>query len=57
MVEQAQGDFRPTQQGEEVRGKLTQMVDEELGKLKNTIDGNLYKINQMAKEKGVMFVN
>ncbi len=57
MVEQAQGDFRPTKQGEEVRGKLSQMVDEELGKLKNTIDGNLYKINQMAKEKGVMFVN
>jgi hypothetical protein len=28
-----------------------------LGKLKNTIDNNLYKINQMAKEKGVMFVN
>lgn len=57
MVEQAQGDFRPTKQGEEVRRKLSQMVDEELGKLKNTIDGNLYKINQMAKEKGVMFVN
>ena len=57
MVEQAQGDFRPTKQGEEVRGKLSQMVDEELSKLKNTIDGNLYKINQMAKEKGVMFVN
>lgn len=57
MVEQAQGDFRPTKQGEEVRGKLTQMVDEELGKLKSTIDNNLYKINQMAKEKGVMFVN
>jgi hypothetical protein len=57
MVEQAQGDFRPTKQGEEVRGKLTQMVDEELGKLKNIIDNNLYKINQMAKEKGVLFVN
>lgn len=57
MVEQAQGDFRPTKQGEEVRSKLSQMVDEELSKLKNTIDGNLYKINQMAKEKGVMFVN
>nr|HPH19314.1 glycosyl hydrolase [Haliscomenobacter sp.] len=25
MVEQAQGDFRPTKQGEEVRGKLSQM--------------------------------
>ena len=57
MVEQAQGDFRPTKQGEEVRSKLSQMVDEELAKLKTTIDNNLYKINQMAKEKGVMFVN
>lgn len=57
MVEQAQGDFRPTKQGEEVRSKLSQMVDEELTKLKTTIDNNLYKINQMAKEKGVMFVN
>ncbi|MDX2072378.1 MAG: glycosyl hydrolase [Haliscomenobacter sp.] len=57
MVEQAQGDFRPTKQGEEVRGKLSKMVDEELSKLKTTIDNNLYKINQMAKEKGVMFVN
>lgn len=57
MVEEAQGDFRPTKQGEEVRSKLSQMVDEELSKLKTTIDNNLYKINQMAKEKGVMFVN
>lgn len=57
MVEQAQGDFRPTKQGEDVRTKLSQMVDEELSKLKNTIDNNLYKINQMAKERGVMFVN
>lgn len=57
MVEQAQGDFRPTKQGEEVHSKLSKMVDEELSKLKTTIDNNLYKINQMAKEKGVMFVN
>lgn len=57
MVEEAQGDFRPTKQGEEVRSKLSQMVDEELSRLKTTIDNNLYKINQMAKEKGVMFVN
>jgi hypothetical protein len=57
MVEQAQGDFRPTKQGEEVRAKLSQQVDEELAKLKNSIDNNLFRINQMAKEKGVMFVN
>lgn len=57
MTEQAQGDYRPTQQGEDVRSKLSQMVDEELGKLKNCIDSNLNRINQMAKEKGVLFVN
>ncbi len=57
MTEQAQGDFRPTQQGEEVREKLSKVVDEELGKLKNCVDSNLNKINQMAKEKGVLFVN
>ena len=57
MTEQAQGDFRPTQQGEEVREKLSKVVDEELGKLKNCVDSNLNKINQMAREKGVLFVN
>jgi len=57
MTEQAQGDYRPTKQGEQVREKLTQMVDEELLKLKNTIGSNLLRINQMAKEKGVVFVN
>ncbi|SOD94998.1 VPS10 domain-containing protein [Spirosoma fluviale] len=57
MSEQAQGDFRPTKQGEEVRGKLTQEVDAQLGKLKMTIETNLMRINQMAKEKGVVLVN
>ncbi|MEZ4904725.1 MAG: hypothetical protein R2822_24735 [Spirosomataceae bacterium] len=57
MVEQAQGDYRPTKQGEEVRQKLTKLVDEELVKLKNCVDSNLLRINQMAKDKGVMFVN
>ncbi|GAB2520123.1 WD40/YVTN/BNR-like repeat-containing protein [Spirosoma aerophilum] len=57
MSEQAQGDFRPTKQGEEVRGQLTQAVDEQLGKLKMTIETNLMRINQMAKEKGVVLVN
>ena len=57
MTEQAQGDYRPTQQGEDVRAKISHMVDEELGKLKNCIDSNLNRINQMAKEKGVLFVN
>ncbi len=53
MVEQAQGDFPPTQQGEEVRQMLTKMVDEELSRLNNTIDKNAERINTMAKEKGI----
>ena len=57
MYEQAQGDFRPTKQGEEVRDKLTQEVDKEIIKLRNCIDNNLIKINQMTKEKGTLFVN
>lgn len=57
MYEQAQGDFRPTKQGEEVRDKLTQDVDKEIIKLRNCIDYNLIKINQMAREKGTLFVN
>lgn len=57
MYEQAQGDFRPTKQGEEVRDKLTQEVDKEIIKLRNCIDNNLIKINQMAREKGTLFVN
>jgi hypothetical protein len=56
MVEQAQGDFRPTQQGEEVRQMLTKMVDEELTKLRSTIDKNVDRINNLAKEKGVEVV-
>jgi photosystem II stability/assembly factor-like uncharacterized protein len=53
MVEQAQGDFPPTKQGEEVRQMLTQMVDDELSKLRSTIDRNATQINSMAKEKGI----
>ncbi|MBP9925615.1 MAG: glycosyl hydrolase [Cyclobacteriaceae bacterium] len=56
MGEQAQGDFRPTQQGEEVRQMLTQMVDEELTQLRTTIDKNVDRINNLAKEKGVEVV-
>jgi hypothetical protein len=53
MVEQAQGDFPPTQQGEEVRQMLTKQVDEELNKLNTTIDKNAERINTLAKEKGI----
>ncbi len=56
MVEQAAGDFAPTNQGEEVRQQLTKMVDEELLKLRNTIQQNTERINTMAKEKGIEVV-
>jgi hypothetical protein len=53
MVEQAQGDYPPTKQGEEVRQMLTKMVDDELSKLRSTIDRNATQINSMAKDKGI----
>jgi hypothetical protein len=56
MVEQAQGDFRPTEQGEEVRQALTKLVDEELSRLRSTIDKNVDRVNNLAKEKGVEVV-
>ncbi len=56
MVEQAAGDFPPTQQGEQVREMLTKMVDEELLKLRSTINQNTERINNMAKEKGIEVV-
>jgi photosystem II stability/assembly factor-like uncharacterized protein len=56
MVEQAQGDFRPTEQGEEVRQVLTKLVDEELSRLRSTIDKNVDRVNNLAKEKGVEVV-
>ncbi len=56
MVEQAQGDYPPTQQGEQVRQQLTKMVDEELTKLRSTINANVEQINKMAREKGIEVV-
>lgn len=53
MVEQAQGDFTPTRQGEEVGQVLTKMVDEELTKLNSTIDKHAERINSMARDKGI----
>jgi photosystem II stability/assembly factor-like uncharacterized protein len=53
MVEQAQGDFRPTQQGEEVRQLLTKQIDDELARLQSTIGKNVERINTLAKEQGV----
>jgi len=57
MVEQAQGDFRPTQQGEEVRQMLTKEVDAELERLNKTINTYMNRINQMAKEKGIEVIS
>lgn len=56
MVEQGQGDYPPTKQGEEVRQLLTKIVDEELIKVKTTIRSNLEVINRMVKEKGIEIV-
>lgn len=56
MVEQAQGDFRPTAQGEEVRQLLSKQIDEELTRLRSTIDKNVDRINALAREKGVEVV-
>ncbi len=56
MVEQAQGDFRPTVQGEEVRQLLSKQIDEELTSLRSTIDKNVDRINTLAKENGVEVV-
>lgn len=53
MGEQAQGDFRPTTQGEEVRVQLSKMVDDELTRLRNSLKNNLDMINRMVKEKGI----
>jgi photosystem II stability/assembly factor-like uncharacterized protein len=57
MVEQAQGDFKPTQQGEEVRQMLTKEVDAELERLNKTINTHINQINRMAKEKGIEVIS
>lgn len=57
MVEEAAGDFRPTQQAEEVRQILTREIDAELGRLRKTIELNVNRINQMAKEKGIEVIS
>ncbi|MCU0358237.1 MAG: glycosyl hydrolase [Cyclobacteriaceae bacterium] len=53
MVEQAQGDFPPTDQGEEVRQYLTRLIDEELAALRTTISRSADRINTMAREMGI----
>ncbi len=56
MVEQGNGDYPPTKQGEEVRQMLTKIVDEELIKVKTAIRTNLELINSLVKEKGIEIV-
>jgi len=56
MVEQANGDFPPTKQGEEVRQMLSKIVDEEVIKVRTSIRGNLEVISNMVKEKGIEIV-
>ena len=53
LREQADGDFPPTQKGEEVRQQISKIIDEELTKLQQTIQQNTERINSLAKEKGV----
>ena len=52
----ADGDFPPTKQAEEVRQGLTKMIDDELTKLDALIDSNVNLINQKVKEKGIEMV-
>ena len=56
VVEQGQGDFHPTQQGEAVRQELTKKIDAELQSLKGVINSNVDMINKMIKDKGIEMV-
>jgi photosystem II stability/assembly factor-like uncharacterized protein len=56
MVEQSQGDFKPTMQGEEVRVELTRKIDAELQTLRSVINKNVDTINKMIKDKGIEMV-
>jgi photosystem II stability/assembly factor-like uncharacterized protein len=53
MIEQGNGDFKPTKQGEEVRVDLTKKIDAELQTLRNVINSNVDTINKMIKDKGI----
>ena len=56
VVEQGQGDYRPTQQGEAVRQELTKKIDAELQSLRSVINSNVDSINKMIKDKGIEMV-
>jgi photosystem II stability/assembly factor-like uncharacterized protein len=50
------GDFRPTAQAVQVKEQLTAAIDAELGKLRQVWEGDLVKLNELAREKGVAAV-
>ena len=56
MTEQGAGDFRPTEQGEQVREELSTKIDVELQKLRSLINSSTDQINRMIKEKGIEMV-
>jgi hypothetical protein len=53
------GDFRPTDQAEQVRKELTEQTDAELAKLRQVLTGDLPKFNELLSKKKVpgVFVN
>ncbi|MEZ5041264.1 MAG: glycosyl hydrolase [Saprospiraceae bacterium] len=53
LADQQRGDFRPTDQAEEVRKELTEAMDKELQALDQLIEERTNKINQLLKEKGL----
>lgn len=56
VVEQGQGDYRPTQQGEAVRQELNKKIDAELQSLRSVINSNVDTINKIIKDKGIEMV-
>ncbi|HEX6865473.1 MAG TPA: glycosyl hydrolase, partial [Thermoanaerobaculia bacterium] len=52
----ALGDYRPTAQAVRVKEQLTAAIDAELAKLRQVWEGDLVKLNELAREKGVAAV-
>ncbi|HKV07196.1 MAG TPA: glycosyl hydrolase [Thermoanaerobaculia bacterium] len=50
------GDYRPTAQAVRVKEQLTTAIDAELAKLRQIWEGDLVKLNELAREKGVAAV-
>jgi len=56
MVEQGQGDHRPTKQAEEVRVELSKKIDVELENLRAVLKSNADSIKMLAKDKNIEMV-